>query len=73
MALSMRSLVYQVEDTHYKVHRYFLTRESSVFKAMFDCPHPAEGQDGESDKKPICLPGVSCAEFEALVDFFYNG
>ncbi|KAF8814232.1 hypothetical protein BYT27DRAFT_7206287 [Phlegmacium glaucopus] len=65
--------IFLIEDTLYKVHRYFLVRESSVFQMMFDCPHPTEGQDGESDDKPIHLPGVSCSEFEALIDFFYNG
>ncbi|KAF8812598.1 hypothetical protein BYT27DRAFT_6408822 [Phlegmacium glaucopus] len=59
-SLNVFSSVYQVDDTLYKVHRYFLARESAIFQMMFDCPHPTEGQDGENDEKPIYLPGVSC-------------
>jgi len=65
--------VFKVDWTYYKVHRFMLERESQVFKAMFSSPSPPEGQDGESDEKPIEIPDVSCSEFEALVDFLYNG
>jgi BTB/POZ domain len=50
-----------------------LERESSVFKAMFSSPSPSEGQNGESNEKPINIPGVSHSEFEALLDFLDNG
>ncbi|CAA7266307.1 unnamed protein product [Cyclocybe aegerita] len=65
--------IFKVEDNLYKVHRYFFIWESSVFQSMFDCPNPAKGQDGESDTQPIHLPEVTRAEFEALLDFFYDG
>ncbi|KAJ3511809.1 hypothetical protein NLJ89_g3882 [Agrocybe chaxingu] len=65
--------IFKVEDNLYKVHRYFFIQESSVFQTMFDCPNPVQGQDGESDTQPIHLPEVTRAEFEALLDFFYDG
>ncbi|KAF8152984.1 hypothetical protein B0H34DRAFT_87291 [Crassisporium funariophilum] len=65
--------VFKVEYKYYKVHRFFFARESPVFQSMFDCPVPPEGQDGDSDERPIHLPEVTCAQFEALLHFFYNG
>jgi len=63
----------QVENTFFKVHRYFLVRESEVFRVMFSCPSPGDGQEGMDDGKPIHLPGTTCQQFEALLDFFYEG
>ncbi|KAF8810251.1 hypothetical protein BYT27DRAFT_7240802 [Phlegmacium glaucopus] len=65
--------VFKVDGIYYKVHRYLLERESPVFKAMFNSPPPYGGQDGQSKEKPINIPDVSRSEFEALLDFLYNG
>ena len=63
----------QVENTLFKVHRYYLTRESEVFRTMFSCPSSSEhGQEGVDDSKPIHLPGVTSRQFEALLEFFYG-
>ncbi|KAF8152961.1 hypothetical protein B0H34DRAFT_677192 [Crassisporium funariophilum] len=65
--------IFKIEGVYYKVHRYFLDRESSVFQSMFSCPSPTEGPEGDSDQNPIHIPGVTTSEFEALLDFLYNG
>ncbi|KAF8961862.1 hypothetical protein BDZ97DRAFT_1759686 [Flammula alnicola] len=66
--------IFNIQGRLYKVHRHFFIQESEVFKSMFDCPSPPGGnQDGDSDETPIYLPEVTCAEFEALLDFFYYG
>ncbi|KAF8152962.1 hypothetical protein B0H34DRAFT_721637 [Crassisporium funariophilum] len=65
--------IFQVEGCLYKVHRYFLARESSLFEAMLNLPSPAECQEGDSDGNPIHLQGTTCIEFDALLDFLYNG
>ncbi|KAF8803467.1 hypothetical protein BYT27DRAFT_7244290 [Phlegmacium glaucopus] len=67
--------VFKVDETYYQVHRYLLERESPVFKAMFNSssPPPYEGEDGQSNERPINIPDVSCSEFEALLDFLYTG
>ncbi|KAF9484047.1 hypothetical protein BDN70DRAFT_778375, partial [Pholiota conissans] len=58
----------------YKVHRHFFIRESEVLASMFSCPSgPHDDQEGNCDTKPIYLPEVTSAEFEALLDFFYYG
>ncbi|KIM41327.1 hypothetical protein M413DRAFT_146496 [Hebeloma cylindrosporum] len=67
-------VIFKVENQLYKVHRYFFIRESAVFASMFtDCPPPGNGQDGDTDDKPIYLPSTTCCEFEALLEFLYYG
>lgn len=68
--MAIRHFAAQVEDTFFKVHRYFLTRESEVFRTMFSCPSSEDGQEGVDDSKPIHLPGVTSRQFEALLEFF---
>ncbi|KAF9484048.1 hypothetical protein BDN70DRAFT_872944 [Pholiota conissans] len=68
------SAIFEVGGRLYNVHTYFFIHESKVFKAMFDFPAcPGKPQDGVSDDKPIHIPEVTCAEFEALLEFFYDG
>jgi len=55
--------IFHVDHCLFKVHRYFLERESEIFRWMFLCP-PLE---------PIPLPGVKRQEFKALMNYFYNG
>ncbi|KAF7291419.1 BTB domain-containing protein [Mycena indigotica] len=66
--------VFQVETQLFKIHRHFLVKESEVFNTMFQCPPGpgAETPDGADDAHPILTPGVTVAEFEALLDFFYT-
>ena len=40
---------------------------------MFTHPPRREGPEGGTDEKSIPLPGVTCAGFESLLDFFYTG
>ncbi|KAJ6454478.1 hypothetical protein C8R47DRAFT_1167105 [Mycena vitilis] len=39
---------------------------------MFLCPPPSGGAEGLTDEHPISLTDVTPAEFEALLDFFYE-
>jgi len=63
----------QVEGELWKVHRHHFIRESSVFQSMFLLPQGEENPQGEIDQEPITLPGVSKAEMEILLDYFYEG
>ncbi|KAJ7612315.1 hypothetical protein DFH06DRAFT_1109508 [Mycena polygramma] len=76
-----RNKKYHIEDTMsvflvgnqlFKIHRHFLVKESQAFEWMFLCPPPAGGAEGTSDERPIALADVTPAEFEALLDFFYE-
>ncbi|KAJ8082100.1 hypothetical protein PM082_007946 [Marasmius tenuissimus] len=65
--------IFLVENQLFKVHRHFLRQESAVFNSMFDSPPPAEGQEGETDDRPIVLPSITCNEFIALLNRIYKG
>ncbi|KAH7928354.1 hypothetical protein BV22DRAFT_1005071 [Leucogyrophana mollusca] len=64
--------VFLVEGVLFRVHRYFLQRDSDVFRTMFVCPPTEEGPEGRTDERPIVLPEVTAVEFETLLKFFYN-
>ncbi|KAJ7111403.1 hypothetical protein C8R44DRAFT_742519 [Mycena epipterygia] len=61
---------FKVEDQKFKVHRHFLARDSIYFQELFAGPF---GDFGERESEAIPLEGVGSAEFECLLDFFYNG
>lgn len=65
--------VFLVDGVLFRVHRFFLQRESDVFRTMFVCPPTQDGPEGLSDDKPIVLPEVTVAEFEGLLKFLYDG
>ncbi|KAI0317377.1 hypothetical protein OF83DRAFT_148339 [Amylostereum chailletii] len=66
-----RMSVFLVDGQLFKVHRYQLEQESTVFKDMFQSPPSDKGVEGETDDNPIVLPD-SLREFEALLDFIYS-
>ncbi|KAH9000721.1 hypothetical protein EDB86DRAFT_2827996 [Lactarius hatsudake] len=57
----------QVEQQLFKVHRYFLVRESEFFQGD---PARVEGVD---DEHPICILDTTIAELKSLLRFFYFG
>ncbi|KAG2134781.1 hypothetical protein DEU56DRAFT_888374 [Suillus clintonianus] len=65
--------VFLVDGVLFRVHRFFLQRESDVFRTMFVCPPTQDGPEGQSDDRPIVLPEVTVAEFECLLKFLYDG
>ncbi|PCH36775.1 hypothetical protein WOLCODRAFT_109167 [Wolfiporia cocos MD-104 SS10] len=62
----------QVEDCLYRVHRYFLIRESQFFSTMFELPSGTAHTEGGFDQAAVVLPDVTCKEFECLLKFFYD-
>ncbi|EMD36831.1 hypothetical protein CERSUDRAFT_95106 [Gelatoporia subvermispora B] len=66
-------VILKVEDTLFKVHRFFLQRDSEVFHGMFSCPPGKGGAEGKTEARPIVLEQVTVFEFECLIDFIYNG
>ncbi|KAA1474553.1 hypothetical protein DENSPDRAFT_931736 [Dentipellis sp. KUC8613] len=69
--------VFQIENQLFKVHRFFLTRYSPVFREMLKAPQPKStstaGVEGASESAtiPIRIPNVTVSEFETLLDSFY--
>ncbi|PCH35735.1 hypothetical protein WOLCODRAFT_107761 [Wolfiporia cocos MD-104 SS10] len=70
--LSDGNVVFLVEDTLFRVHRYFFLHGSKVFEDMFSMPSP-QGEDfeGNSDHRPIYLEGTSCIDFARFLSIFY--
>lgn len=63
----------QVEDCYFKVHTYFLQRDSEVFRTMFACPPGDAEPEGRTKETAIVLPGVTKFEMASLLRFFYHG
>jgi hypothetical protein len=65
----------QVGEKKYKVHRYFLTRESEFFKDLFSLPQSGDSAtvEGSDDNNPIKLPETPNEEIDNLLRFFYYG
>jgi hypothetical protein len=55
-----------VDDTLFKVHRFFFERDSEIFRNL------VPGADGKTEGTAFCLE-VHKDEFVTLLDFFYNG
>ena len=66
-------LFIQVDGEKYKIHRYFLTRESEFFRDLFSLPQPESPNAEGSDDNPIQVPETPTVEFENLLRFFYFG
>jgi hypothetical protein len=67
-------IVLKVEEKIYKIHRYFLIRESEFFEDLFSLPQgDSETVEGRDDEHPICVPDTPIKEFDNLLRFFYFG
>lgn len=63
----------QVEDTLFRVHRFFFTRESAFFRSKLPHPPPpGEFTKGSSDVHPLVLEGTLEVDFERFLWVFYN-
>ncbi|KAI0078035.1 hypothetical protein K474DRAFT_1706761 [Panus rudis PR-1116 ss-1] len=66
-------ITFAVERKLFRVHRYFLVRDSEFFRDLFSIPSPpGEIVEGTSDDRPIRLEGVKIDEFRCLLRFFYD-
>ncbi|KAH9000719.1 hypothetical protein EDB86DRAFT_546908 [Lactarius hatsudake] len=67
-------VVLKAKQQIYKVHRYFLVRESEFFQDLFSLPQGESASvEGVDDEHPIYVPGTPINEFENLLRFFYFG
>ncbi|KAI0648190.1 hypothetical protein C8Q79DRAFT_954211 [Trametes meyenii] len=65
----------RVEDTLFRVHRYFLGRDNSAFQHMYSMPGQGltwHNMEGCSDNNPIRLYGESAERFRALLSVIYD-
>lgn len=61
----------QVEETLFNVHRYFLKRESPVFRDMFTFTPDSDGHEGSSNEHPVVLEGTKSLDFACLLACLY--
>ncbi|KAI9465149.1 hypothetical protein BJY52DRAFT_666785 [Lactarius psammicola] len=65
--------VFSVENTLFRVHRYFFIRDSLYFRDKLPYPAPpGETTKGSSDNVPLVLEDITKTEFERLLWVFYN-
>jgi hypothetical protein len=61
----------QVEGQLFRIHRYFLMRESEEFRRILTSNKAALNKD--DDDAPVILHDVTCGDFESFLGFFYEG
>lgn len=68
--------IIQVENRLFRVHRYFLTRESGFFHDMFSLPQAQGVVEGSSDDNPLPFGqtmNITLQEIEAFLNYIYHG
>ncbi|KZV85935.1 hypothetical protein EXIGLDRAFT_753045 [Exidia glandulosa HHB12029] len=68
------NLVLRAENTLFRVHRSVLTEMSSVIADTLQLPQPEHSSDkeGESDARPVKLPGDTAQQFRSLMWALYS-
>ncbi|KAH9177504.1 hypothetical protein EDB89DRAFT_1412929 [Lactarius sanguifluus] len=64
--------IIRVEDSVFRIHRFFLTRESNHFWSMFLTTVPCRIPPGSSESNPVVLSGATSEAFADLLWVFYN-
>lgn len=59
------------EDTLFRVHGYFFSRDSPIFHSRLNPVSPGQTREGTTDS-PVVLDGITSREFEILLWVFYN-
>jgi len=66
------NIILLVENTLFKVHRFFFVRDSEVFREIFTFPPPrGQAPKGSSDDTPIKLDGQDRQDFENFLSLLY--
>ncbi|KLO19846.1 hypothetical protein SCHPADRAFT_992456 [Schizopora paradoxa] len=61
-----------VDNTLFRVHQYFFTRESTYFQSIFSSANFKSGLIGTSDAHPIIIYDAASTDFARLLWIFYN-
>ncbi|KAF8483647.1 hypothetical protein DFH94DRAFT_690122 [Russula ochroleuca] len=66
-------LIVRVQDTLFRIHRYFFLRESAHFRSKLPhAPSPGDSHKGSSDNNPLVLDDALKVDFERFLWVFYN-
>ncbi|KAI0329796.1 hypothetical protein GY45DRAFT_1324596 [Cubamyces sp. BRFM 1775] len=66
-------VILRVENCLFRVHRYFLERDSTFFRDFFQRTLVPGSSVGKTDDTAVRLQEVSRREFECLLHFLYHG
>ncbi|KAI0088375.1 hypothetical protein BDY19DRAFT_994277 [Irpex rosettiformis] len=66
-------VIFLVENCYFRVHKYFLRRDSVIFRDLFMCPSGPAEPEGRTKETAITLPGVTKYEMSCLLKFLYHG
>ena len=67
------SVVLQVENTQFRVHRSILASHSTVFEDLFQVPQPESDKSDWVDGCPIVsMSGDTTKDWEHILSFIYN-
>ncbi|KAJ6551788.1 hypothetical protein B0H19DRAFT_1264421 [Mycena capillaripes] len=64
--------IIQVDNILFKIHRYHLSEDSSVFQHMFSLPAGALPSEGQHEDNPVVLQGDTLVQFRAFLSFVYS-
>ncbi|KAF5321960.1 hypothetical protein D9619_002080 [Psilocybe cf. subviscida] len=62
----------KTQQTMFRVHSYFFSRESPVFNRRINPASPGNIREGSNDKDPVVLEDVAAEDFEKFLWVFYN-
>ncbi|KAF6761159.1 hypothetical protein DFP72DRAFT_803918 [Ephemerocybe angulata] len=66
------NVIFMVEGTLFKVHKFFFQRDSPIFNSMFTLPPPNNDRpEGEVEDNPIVLQGFKATDFERFLSILY--
>ncbi|KAF7368626.1 BTB domain-containing protein [Mycena venus] len=65
--------IIRVQNTLFKIHKFHLVHNSTVFADMFNLPSGGQQEEGLSDDSPIILGSLSAADFRFVLKYMYAG
>ncbi|KAF8504598.1 hypothetical protein F5888DRAFT_767296 [Russula emetica] len=65
-------VTFKVENTLFRVHKYFFRRESTYFQTLFRTSIPCDDPPGSSETNPVVLEDTTSEAFSGLCWVFYN-
>ncbi|KAJ7320740.1 hypothetical protein DFH08DRAFT_386764 [Mycena albidolilacea] len=65
--------IIRVQSTLFKIHKFHLVHNSTVFADMFNLPSGGQQEERLSDDSPIMLQGLSAADFRFVLKYMYAG
>ena len=66
------NIVLAVQGKHFRVHRSILSANSEVFKNMFDCPEPNEGENELIEQCPVVHLHDTTTDVQMILKAMYD-